>query len=201
MGSVVTCVESIAQNFDLSCLTSIGITNQRETIIAWQKSTGEALHNAIVWQDTRTQDICNNIQTISELEGEFEKTGLPIATYFSLSKIIWLIENVEAVKNALVNDDISFGTIDSWLLYKLTGNHLTDITNASRTLMFNLYTSDWNDKILNHFNIPRSALPTIKPSLSLFAKTTNLFNKVPITAVLGDQQASLFGHKGFSKGR
>ena len=111
-----------------------------------------------------------------------------------------LIENVEAVKSALVNDDISFGTIDSWLLYKLTGNHLTDITNASRTLMFNLYTSDWNDKILNYFNIPRSALPTIKPSLSLFANTTNLFNKVPITAVLGDQQASLFGHKGFSKG-
>ena len=198
--SVVTCVQSIAQNFDLSCLTSIGITNQRETIIAWQKSTGEALHNAIVWQDTRTQDICNNIKAISELEGEFEKTGLPIATYFSLSKIIWLIENVEAVKSALVNDDISFGTIDSWLLYKLTGNHLTDITNASRTLMFNLYTSDWNDKILNYFNIPRSALPTIKPSLSLFANTTNLFNKVPITAVLGDQQASLFGHKGFSKG-
>ena len=198
--SVVNCVQEVAKKFDLSLLSSIGITNQRETTIAWRKSTGKVLHNAIVWQDTRTQNICNQIKEISELKLEFEKTGLPIATYFSLSKIIWLSENIKEVKNAQIEDDICFGTVDSWLIYKLTGACMTDVSNASRTLMYDLYNLDWNDKILNYFNISRSSLPQVKPSLSIFAHETELFKDVPISSVLGDQQASLFGHYGFKKG-
>ncbi len=198
--SIVDCVKRVSKDFDISLLSSIGITNQRETTLAWRKSTGEHLHNAIVWQDTRTQDICDEIQTFHELKDEFDKTGLPIATYFSLSKIIWLIRNVEEVKHALSEDDLCFGTIDSWLLFKLTGKHLTDITNASRTLLYDLHNLEWNKIILEHFDIPEHTLPTIKPSLSTFAKESSLFGTVPITAVLGDQQASLFGHKGFNKG-
>ena len=198
--SVVTCVKEVSKNFDLSVLTSIGITNQRETTIAWRRSTGKPLHNALVWQDTRTQNICNQILEISELKSEFEKTGLPVATYFSLSKIIWLTENIDEVKNAQIDDDICFGTVDAWLIYKLTGECITDITNASRTLMYDIYNLDWNDQILNHFNISRSSLPTVKPSLSIFARETEIFGDVPISAVLGDQQASLFGHNGIFKG-
>ena len=198
--SVVDCVNGVSKNFDISLLSSIGITNQRETTLAWRKSTGEHLHNAIVWQDTRTQDICDEIQTFHELKDEFDKTGLPIATYFSLSKIIWLIRNVDEVKHALSEDDLCFGTIDSWLLFKLTGKHQTDITNASRTLLYDLHKLEWNKIILERFDIPVKTLPTVKPSLSTFAKESSLFGTIPITAVLGDQQASLFGHKGFNRG-
>ena len=198
--SVVDCVNWVSKSFDISLLSSIGITNQRETTLAWRKSTGEHLHNAIVWQDTRTQNICDEIQTFTELKDEFDRTGLPIATYFSLSKIIWLIRNVDEVKHALSEDDLCFGTIDSWLLFKLTGKHQTDITNASRTLLYDLHNLEWNKLILEQFDIPEHTLPTIKPSLSTFAKESSLFGTVPITAVLGDQQASLFGHKGFNQG-
>ena len=134
--SVLTCVKEVSKNFELSRLTSIGITNQRETTIAWRRSTGKPLHNAIVWQDTRTQNICDQILGISELKPEFDKTGLPIATYFSLSKIIWLTENIDEVKNAQIDDDVCFGTVDAWLIYKLTGEFMTDVTNASRTLLY-----------------------------------------------------------------
>ena len=198
--SVIKCVDEVSKQFNLSLLTSIGITNQRETTIAWRKSTGKHLYNALVWQDTRTQEICNTISEIESLKDEFNKTGLPVATYFSLSKIIWLINNIEAVKDALEDDDICFGTVDSWLLYKITGEHLTDITNASRTLLYDLYKQKWNKSIISYFKIPYNSLPQIKPSLSVFAKQTKIFKNVPITAVLGDQQASLFGHKGFTKG-
>ena len=198
--SVLTCVKEVSKNFELSRLTSIGITNQRETTIAWRRSTGKPLHNAIVWQDTRTQNICDQILGISELKPEFDKTGLPIATYFSLSKIIWLTENIDEVKNAQIDDDVCFGTVDAWLIYKLTGEFMTDVTNASRTLLYDLYNLDWNEKILNYFSISRSSLPTVKPSLSIFAHKTDIFGDVPLSSVLGDQQSSLFGHNGFLKG-
>lgn len=198
--SVVTCINEVAKKFDLSLLNSVGITNQRETTVAWQKSTGEPFYNAIVWQDTRTQNICNDISQVTSLATNFKNTGLPIATYFSLSKILWFIENVATVSEALNNDDVCFGTIDSWLLYKLTGNHLTDVTNASRTLLLNLKTLTWDNEILEHFNIPLTSLPKIQPSLSMFSSETEIFNNIPITSVLGDQQASLFGHKGFERG-
>ena len=198
--SVVTCVQEVSKCFDLSLLTSIGITNQRETTIAWSKSTGNSLHNAIVWQDTRTQDICDEILNITSLSDEISNTGLPVATYFSLTKIIWLLRNVKEIEEAAQKDDLCFGTVDSWLLYKLSGKHITDITNASRTLMFNLHTSDWSMPIIEKFNIPLSSLPKVQPSLSLFVENNELIDNVPITAVLGDQQASLFGHKAYQIG-
>ena len=138
--SVNNCIVEVDKKFPINQISSIGITNQRETTLAWSKTTGEPLHNALVWQDTRTQDICNELKEISALSDEFAKTGLPIATYFSLSKILWLLRNVNEVKNARLTNDLCFGTIDSWILYKLTGKHVTDVTNASRTLMMDLKT-------------------------------------------------------------
>ena len=198
--SVVNCIKEVNKNIPIKQLSSIGITNQRETTLAWSKSTGEPLHNALVWQDTRTQDICDELKRINELSDEFSKTGLPIATYFSLSKILWLLRNVEHVQIAKSNNDLCFGTIDSWLLYKLTGNHVTDVTNASRTLLMDLKTLNWIDKLLDTLDIPKDSLATIKPSMCNFGTNEKILNNVPITAVLGDQQASLFGHNCISSG-
>ena len=198
--SVVNCIKEVNKNIPIKKLSSIGITNQRETTLAWSKSTGEPLHNALVWQDTRTQDICDELKLINELSDEFSKTGLPIATYFSLSKILWLLRNVEQVQIAKSNNDLCFGTIDSWLLYKLTGNHVTDVTNASRTLLMDLKTLNWIDKLLDSLDIPKDSLATIKPSMCNFGTNEKILNNVPITAVLGDQQASLFGHNCISSG-
>ena len=191
--SVINCISSVDKQFDLSQLDSIGITNQRETTVAWSKSTGEPLYNAIVWQDTRTQDICDEIKQINELKDNFLKTGLPVATYFSLSKIIWLLRNVNEVKKARERNDLCFGTIDSWLLYKLTGKHVTDVTNASRTLLMDLNSLVWIDNILEYFKIPKESLPSIKPSFFNYGTNKSILKNIPITAVLGDQQASLFG--------
>jgi len=198
--SVVNCIKEVNKNIPIKQLSSIGITNQRETTLAWSKSTGEPLHNALVWQDTRTQDICDELKRINELSDEFSKTGLPIATYFSLSKILWLLRNVEQVQIAKSNNDLCFGTIDSWLLYKLTGNHVTDVTNASRTLLMDLKTLNWIDKLLDTLDIPKDSLATIKPSMCNFGTNEKILKNVPITAVLGDQQASLFGHNCISSG-
>ena len=191
--SVINCISSVDKKFDLSQLDSIGITNQRETTVAWSKSTGEPLYNAIVWQDTRTQDICDEIKQINELKDNFLKTGLPVATYFSLSKILWLLRNVNEVKKAKERNDLCFGTIDSWLLYKLTGKHVTDVTNASRTLLMDLNSLSWIDNILEYFKIPKESLPSIKPSFFNYGTNKRILKNIPITAVLGDQQASLFG--------
>ena len=191
--SVINCISSVDKKFDLSQLDSIGITNQRETTVAWSKSTGEPLYNAIVWQDTRTQDICDEIKQINELKDNFLKTGLPVATYFSLSKILWLLRNVNEVKKARERNDLCFGTIDSWLLYKLTGKHVTDVTNASRTLLMDLNSLVWIDNILEYFKIPKESLPSIKPSFFNYGTNKRILKNIPITAVLGDQQASLFG--------
>ena len=191
--SVINCISSVDKKFDLSQLDSIGITNQRETTVAWSKSTGEPLYNAIVWQDTRTQDICDEIKQINELKDNFLKTGLPVATYFSLSKILWLLRNVNEVKKARERNDLCFGTIDSWLLYKLTGKHVTDVTNASRTLLMDLNSLSWIDNILEYFKIPKESLPSIKPSFFNYGTNKSILKNIPITAVLGDQQASLFG--------
>ena len=198
--SVVNCINDVLTRVDVNKIKSVGITNQRETTIAWSKSTGQPLYNALVWQDTRTQDICDDILKNNRIEEEFKKTGLPIATYFSLSKIIWLMKNVPDVKKSLENNDVIFGTVDAWLIYKLNESLQTDVTNASRTLLFDLETLNWNEKILNEYNIPIDSLPEIKPSLSNFGNCKNILNNVPITAVLGDQQASLFGQQCFNRG-
>ena len=198
--SVKNCISKIDDEFSINQLDSIGITNQRETTLAWRKSTGEPLHNALVWQDTRTQDICDEIKQIEELSVEFIKTGLPIATYFSLSKILWLLRNVDEVNKAKLDNDLCFGTIDSWLLYKLTGNHVTDVTNASRTLLMDLDTLNWIEDVINSLDIPLDSLPSIKPSMFNYGTNEGILKNVPITAVLGDQQASLFGQNCISSG-
>ena len=199
INSVEECIKAVVKNIDLTSIKSVGITNQRETTIAWSKSTGEPFHNAIVWQDTRTQDICNELLTNKKLKNHFEKTGLPVATYFSLSKILWLIRNVPSIKNGL-DDDVCFGTIDSWIIYNLTGKFLTDVTNASRTLMFDIYDLDWSQGILKELGIPIDSLPKVIPSLSNFGEINKIIPGVPITAVLGDQQAALFGQNCTTKG-
>jgi len=198
--SVENCINEVLTRVDIKDIKSVGITNQRETTIAWSKSTGKPFYNALVWQDTRTQDICDEIISNNKLKEDFKKTGLPIATYFSLSKIIWLINNVSDVKNALKNNDVIFGTVDSWLIYKLNGTIQTDVTNASRTLLFDLETLSWNENILNEYNIPKNSLPQIKPSLGNFGICKYILENIPITAVLGDQQASLFGQQCFQRG-
>ncbi len=198
--SVKNCISKIDDEFSINQLDSIGITNQRETTLAWRKSTGVPLYNALVWQDTRTQDICDEIKQIEELSAEFIKTGLPIATYFSLSKILWLLRNVDEVNKAKLDNDLCFGTIDSWLLYKLTGNHVTDVTNASRTLLMDLHTLNWMVDVINRLDIPLDSLPSIKPSMFNYGTNKGILKNVPITAVLGDQQASLFGQNCIASG-
>ena len=197
--TVEECIKAVVKNIDSNSIKSVGLTNQRETTIAWSKSTGEPFHNAIVWQDTRTQDICNELLANKKLKNHFEKTGLPVATYFSLSKILWLIRNVPSIKNGL-DDEVCFGTIDSWIIYNLTGNFLTDVTNASRTLMFDIYDLDWSQGILKELGIPIDSLPKVMPSLSNFGDINKIIPGVPITAVLGDQQAALFGQNCTTKG-
>ena len=199
INSVEECIKAVVKNIDSTSIKSVGLTNQRETTIAWSKSTGEPFHNAIVWQDTRTQDICNELLANKKLKNHFEKTGLPVATYFSLSKILWLIRNVPSIKNGL-DGDVCFGTIDSWIIYNLTGKFLTDVTNASRTLMFDIYDLDWSQGILKELGIPIDSLPKVMPSLSNFGDINKIIPGVPITAVLGDQQAALFGQNCTTKG-
>ncbi|KAM3137955.1 hypothetical protein pb186bvf_009850 [Paramecium bursaria] len=173
---------------------SIGITNQRETTVAWNKLTGQNYGNAIVWSDTRTIDICQkHIQKLGKQYFQ-KKTGLPINTYFSAYKIQWMIENNEDIKNNLEN--IYFGTIDSWIIWNLTGQFLTDVTNASRTNLLNLQTLDWDDEILDIFNIKRSNLAKIQPSQSNFGQIKG----IKIGAVMGDQQAASIGHSMYNVG-
>ena len=198
--SVKKCILKVDREFSIKQLDSIGITNQRETTLAWKKSTGEPLYNAIVWQDTRTQDICDELKQIDKLTDEFSKTGLPIATYFSVSKILWLLRNIDDVQKAKLNNDLCFGTIDSWLLYKLTGEHVTDVTNASRTLLMDLNSLEWIDDILETLSIPKASLPSIKPSMFNYGTNDKILKNIPITAVLGDQQASLFGQNCINPG-
>ena len=199
LNSVNTSLTKVIENIEFQNIKSIGITNQRETTLAWSRSTGKPFCNAIVWQDTRTQDICNELLTNSKLKPLFEKSGLPVATYFSLSKILWFIRNVPEVQKRL-NDDVCFGTVDSWLIYNLTGNFCTDVTNASRTLLFNLYDMEWSQEILDEVGIPINSLPKVKPSLSNFGEMKDIIKGVPVTTVLGDQQAALFGQNCMTKG-
>lgn len=181
-------------------IRTIGITNQRETIVLWNRRTGLPIYNAIVWQDTRTSVRCEAIKQNKELTAEIHhKTGLMVDSYFSASKIEWVIQNCEKAKEALDNQELLVGTIDSWLLWKFTGGlvHATDVTNASRTMLYDIVNLCWDEKLLSLFGIPISVLPKVKPSSSLFGFTDpNVFRigKIPITGVIGDQQASLFGH-------
>ena len=187
-----------------SKIISIGITNQRETTILWDKDTGKPIYNAIVWQDRRTQKICENLKK-RKLENLFrKKTGLFIDPYFSATKVKWILDNVPSAKKFIKNKRLMFGTIDTFLIWRLTDkkNHFTDATNASRTMMFNINSNQWDDEILNKLNIPKSILPSVKNSADNFGKTSKkiIGEEIPINAVLGDQQAAAVGQACFSKG-
>jgi len=189
-------------------LAAIGITNQRETTVIWDKTTGEPLYNAIVWQDTRTDDICNKLAKKGGLERFRTQTGLPLATYFSGPKIKWMIDNVPAVGKAVNKETALFGNMDTWVLWNLTGGvegglHLTDVTNASRTLLMDLFTLDWDEDILGTMGVPKEILPQIQSSSQVYGTTGEkelLKTKVPIAGILGDQQAALVGQTCFDVG-
>ena len=180
-----------------SDLAAIGITNQRETTIAWDVTTGAPLHNALVWQDTRTADFMNDLSD-GDKKNVIHRTGLAIAPYFSASKMNWLINNVHAVKVAIQSGNARIGTIDSWILWNLSGGTFaTDVTNASRTALMNLETLDWDPDLLSLFGIPRKALADIKPTSHVFAKTKD---GVPIASMVGDQQGAMIGQACFGVG-
>nr|AZL94747.1 glycerol kinase [Nephromyces sp. MMRI] len=195
-------------DFTIKC---IGITNQRETIVAWDKTTGKPLYNAIVWMDARTSNIVDELIKTYGGKGVFTPiTGLPINTYFSAVKIRWLIENVQNVRQAIENNTLLFGTIDTWLIWNMTGgiNHgqyYTDITNASRTMLFDIHTCNWSLKMLDLFNIKSSFLPTIKSNSDLFGYINNTrisqYNNTPITGCAGDQHAACIGQCLFTPGK
>ncbi len=185
-------------------IISIGITNQRETTILWDKYTGKPVYNAIVWQDRRTHGICENLKK-KKLENLFrKKTGLFIDPYFSATKVKWILDNISSTKKLIANNRLIFGTIDTFLIWRLTNkkSHLTDATNASRTLMYNINTNRWDDEILKKLNIPKSILPKVKNSADNFGITSKkiLGLEIPINAVLGDQQAAAVGQVCFDKG-
>ena len=188
-----------------SDLVAVGITNQRETAVLWDKSTGEPIHNAIVWQDTRTDKICDELAEDGGQDRLRSKTGLPLATYFSGPKIRWIFENVDGVREKAENGDVLFGNLDSFLIWKLSGGtdggvHVTDVTNASRTLMMNLETLDWDDDILSLMGVPRAMLPEIKASSEVYAEATTELTGIPIAGDLDDQQAAVFGQTCYSVG-
>jgi glycerol kinase len=188
-------------------VVAVGITNQRETAVVWDKTTGMPVYNAIVWQDTRTQDIVDRLAADGGTERFKEKVGLPLATYFSGTKIVWILENVDGAREKAEAGDLLFGTTDSWVTWNLTGGidggvHITDVTNASRTLFMDLKTLQWDDEILSIFNVPKSMLPEIKSSSEIYGEveSSSLLRKVPVAGILGDQQAATFGQAAFDTG-
>lgn len=185
-------------------IAAIGITNQRETTVAWQRSTGRPLYNAIVWQCRRGARLCDQVVAEGLKDYIREKTGLVIDAYFSASKMKWLLDNIPEVKELAEKDDLCFGTIDSWLLWNLTGGkvHATDVSNASRTMLYDINKLDWDEKLLGRFDVPRSALPKVMPSVGLFGVCNkNIFGEeIPITGIAGDQHAAMFGQCCFEEG-
>jgi len=183
-------------------LAAIGITNQRETVLLWDRATGKPLHRAIVWQCRRTAALCDRIRQEGFDKVIRERTGLVTDAYFSGSKIAWLLENVPSARERAERGELACGTIDSWLIWRLTGGkvHCTDFSNASRTMLFNIATLTWDKEILNYFGIPQSLLPAVKSSSEVVGETDLFGCKVPIAGVAGDQQASLFGHQCFGPG-
>ncbi|MFJ9413795.1 glycerol kinase GlpK [Streptomyces sp. NPDC101227] len=186
-------------------LRAIGITNQRETTLLWDKNTGEPVHNAIVWQDTRTDALCKELGRNVGQDRFRRETGLPLASYFSGPKIRWLLDNVEGLRERAERGEILFGTMDSWIIWNLTGGrscgvHVTDVTNASRTLLMNLHTLEWDERILASMEIPAAVLPQIRSSAEVYGMAGGILSGVPVAAALGDQQAALFGQTCFAQG-
>ena len=189
---------------DTSDIAAIGITNQRETTIVWDRHTGKPVYNAIVWQCRRTAEYCDELKAKGFDKVVREKTGLLVDAYFSGTKVRWILENVEGAREKAEKGDLLFGTVDCWLIWKLTKGkcHVTDYTNASRTMMYNIHTLEWDDELLKELNIPKSMLPEVKPSSCVYGNTDAeyLGGEVPIAGIAGDQQAALFGQCCFEEG-
>ena len=201
---VSTAVEALEKaNLTAKDIAAIGITNQRETTVVWNKKNGEPIYNAIVWQDRRTSAYCDEIRAEHE-DLIRQKTGLQVDAYFSASKLNWILENVEGARKQAEKSELLFGTIDSWLIWKLTYGkaHITDVSNASRTMLFNINTLDWDDELIEIFKIPRSMLPRVTSSSEVYAKveTPNELKGIKIAGNAGDQQAALFGQLCFETG-
>ena len=186
-------------------IAAVGVTNQRETTVVWERSSGRPVYNAIVWQDTRTDQICNELASDGGQDRFRAKTGLPIATYFSGPKIKWILDNVDGVRSKAENGEVLFGNIDTFVIWQLTGGpdggvHVTDVSNASRTMMMNLETLDWDEEILGILGVPRAMLPEVRASSEVYGESKNGLAGIPVAGDLGDQQAALFGQTCFSVG-
>lgn len=205
--SILSCMTEVLRIADVSPadIAGIGITNQRETAVVWDKKTGKPIYKAIVWQSRQTEDICAALRQSGYEDLFRKKTGLLIDPYFSGTKIKWILEHIDGAREKAENGELLFGTIDSWLVYKLSGHqvHVTDYSNASRTLLFNIHTLDWDDELLEILSIPRSMLPEVRPSSEVYGTTVpyHFFgHEVPIAGMAGDQQAALFGQACFEEG-
>jgi glycerol kinase len=178
-------------------VAALGITNQRETVVVWDRRTGRPIHNAIVWQDRRTARLCDRLKDDGRAEIFRERSGLVVDAYFSGTKIKWILDNVEGARSRAEAGELAFGTIDSWLVWRMTGgrHHITDVTNASRTLLYNIHTGDWDEELLALLDVPRRMLPEVRSSSEVYGRTAgNLFAaRIPIAGIAGDQQAALFG--------
>ena len=179
---------------------AVGITNQRETTVIWNRKTGEPIYNAIVWQDRRTSEFCNEIRA-AHGETIRHKTGLEVDAYFSASKIIWLLDNIPGTRERAESGELAFGTIDTWLVWKMTGGklHVTDPSNASRTMLYNISKLDWDEELLRIFQVPRAVLPEVRSSSEIYGEIETVpgLNGIKIAGIAGDQQAALFGQACF----
>jgi glycerol kinase len=191
-------------NIGAEDLAAIGITNQRETTIVWDRATGEPIHNAIVWQDRRTSGLCDRLKDQGQRDRIQSKTGLIIDAYFSGTKIKWILDHVDGARERAQNGDLAFGTVDSWLVWRMTDGqrHITDATNASRTLLYNIHEGRWDDELLDLLDVPRPMLPEVKDSSTVYGTTQSgpFDDEVPIAGIAGDQQAALFGQMCTSPG-
>ncbi|GAB6419114.1 glycerol kinase GlpK [Bacillus luti] len=206
-GSILAVIATCLSEADVKPeqIAGIGITNQRETAVVWDKETGKPIYNAIVWQSRQTVEICDELKEKGYSEMVREKTGLLIDAYFSGTKVKWILDNVEGAREKAENGELLFGTIDTWLVWKLSGGkaHVTDYSNASRTLMFNIHDLQWDDELLDMLTVPKSMLPEVRPSSEIYGETIDYHffgQNVPIAGVAGDQQAALFGQACFGEG-
>jgi glycerol kinase len=200
--NVEVVVQNALEKSDISPdqVAAIGITNQRETTVVWDKETGEPVHNAIVWQDTRTDELVRELGATEGQDRFRAACGLPLATYFSGPKLRWLLDNVDGLRGRAERGEVLFGTMDTWIIWKLTGHHVTDVTNASRTMLMNLATLAWDPEILDAMGIPAAVLPEIRSSSEVYGEARGYLAGVPVASSLGDQHAALFGQTCFDPG-
>ncbi|MGZ8805251.1 MAG: FGGY family carbohydrate kinase, partial [Microbacterium sp.] len=181
-------------------LVALGLTNQRETTVLWDRETGVPVHNAINWQDMRTDHLVRELGGKEGSDRFRDRCGLPLATYFSGPKIRWLLDHIDGLRERAEAGDVLFGTMDSWMIWNLTGRHYTDVTNAGRTMLMNIETLEWDDVVLDAMGVPRAMLPEIRPSMEVYGEANGTLAGVPVAAALGDQHAAMFGQTCFETG-